>query len=200
MVWILGGGINSSVLMIGFVVLILDLIIVPDRNMKYIISSFILMLVILFLIQLYNPDLISIYSSETDRWVDNLLTTIYSSFFIYMIIRFLIKQYTIERKRAEERGDKLHQLNADKDRFVSILSHDLKSPFNTLLGFSELLTEDIRKLDIDEIEDIANKINKSARNTYNLLEDILVWVRAQQGKIPFKPQKINFLNICKDVF
>ena len=60
-------------------------------------------------------------------------------------------------RRAElslkESGEKLLQLNVDKDRFISILSHDLKSPFHNLLGLSEVLLEDLRKLDIDEIED-----------------------------------------------
>jgi signal transduction histidine kinase len=92
------------------------------------------------------------------------------------------------------------KLNTDKDRFISILSHDLKSPFNNLLGLSEVLTEDIRKLDIDEIESIANNINKSARIAHNLLEDILMWARTQQGKIPFKPQKLSFRDIYINVF
>jgi PAS domain S-box-containing protein len=108
-----------------------------------------------------------------------------------------------ERKRAElslkESGEKLLQLNVDKDRFISILSHDLKGPFHNLLGLSEVLLEDLHKLDIDEIEVIANNINKSAKNTYNLLEDILMWAKTQQGRIPFKPQILNFRNICSEI-
>jgi signal transduction histidine kinase len=124
-----------------------------------------------------------------------------------------IVQDITERKREEEKLKKLVddliivnneleellQLNVDKDRFIAILGHDLKSPFNNLLGLSEVLTENIRKLNIDEIEDIANNINKSARNTYNLLEDLLMWARTQQGKFPFKPQNLSFLDICKDI-
>ena len=108
-----------------------------------------------------------------------------------------------ERKLAElvlkENKNLLLQLNSDKDLFISILSHDLKSPLNNLLGLSEVLTEDIRKLDLDEIEGIANNINKSARNANNLLEDILMWARAQQGNIPFKPQNLSFIDICKNI-
>jgi signal transduction histidine kinase len=93
----------------------------------------------------------------------------------------------------------LLRLNADKDLFISILAHDLKSPFNALLGFSELLTENIHKYDIAEIENHVNRINKSAQNTYKLLEDLLKWSRAQSGKIPFEPQKLSFTDICKDI-
>jgi PAS domain S-box-containing protein len=107
------------------------------------------------------------------------------------------------RKRAEEKlienDNFLQKLNADKDRFISILSHDLKSPFNSILGFSEILTEDIRKLNTDEIEDIARNINKSARNTLYLLEDLLAWAMTQQGKIIFKPQKLSLADICKNI-
>src|SRR5664280_984169 len=115
-------------------------------------------------------------------------------------------QYGEKVKRADEliiankELKQLLQLNADKDLFISILAHDLRSPFNALLGLSELLTEDIRKLDIDEIEDIANNINKSAQNSFKLLENILIWARAQSGKIPFKPQILNFRDICLDIF
>ena len=108
-----------------------------------------------------------------------------------------------ERKSGEqtikESERKLFQLNADKDLFISILSHDLKSHFNNLLGFSEVLTEDVRKLNIDEIEIIANNIYKTARNTYNLLEDILVWARAQSGKVPFNPQNLNLTDLFKNI-
>jgi signal transduction histidine kinase len=90
------------------------------------------------------------------------------------------------------------QLNADKDRFISILAHDLRSPFNALLGLSELLIQNIRQYDINEILNLLNQINNSARNTYILLEDLLKWARAESGKIPFEPQKLSFMDICKD--
>ena len=108
-----------------------------------------------------------------------------------------------DRKQAElalkENEEKLLQLNLDKDRFISILGHDLKSPFNNILGLSEVLTEDIRKLDIAEIEDIAKNINKSAKITSNLLEDILMWARTQQGSIPFKPQNLSLSATCENI-
>ena len=99
----------------------------------------------------------------------------------------------------KENRNKLIQLNADKDRFISILGHDLKNPFNNILGFSEILTDEIDSLNKDEIKDIAKDIHKSAQITNKLLEDILMWARTQQGKIPFKPHKISFTEICKNI-
>jgi PAS domain S-box-containing protein len=108
-----------------------------------------------------------------------------------------------DRKKAElalkESGSKLLQLNLDKDRFISILGHDLKSPFNNILGFSEILTTEINSLNSDEIREIAGNINKSAKITNNLLEDILMWARTQQGSISFKPQNLSLSATCRNI-
>ncbi len=108
-----------------------------------------------------------------------------------------------ERKRSETeinmKNKELERLSIDKDRFMSILAHDLKNPFNSILGFLELLTENIHTYEIAKIEKQIGIINNSAQHFYNLLEDLLMWARAQSGKIPFKPQALNFSEICTDV-
>jgi PAS domain S-box-containing protein len=106
------------------------------------------------------------------------------------------------RKKSEQAlkdlNKKLSELNADKDRFIGILGHDLKSPFNNLLGLSEVLIDDIHNLDYKEIEEISGTINTTARAAYNLLEEILLWARTQQGKITFSPKMLTFENICME--
>ncbi len=99
----------------------------------------------------------------------------------------------------EKQNQELHQLNTDKDRFITILAHDLKSPFNTLLGFSGLLIKNIRKYDIDKIERLTNIIHQTAKQTYNLLDDILMWTLSQSGKLPFEPVKFNIGDICLEI-
>jgi signal transduction histidine kinase len=197
--WIFNGGINGSNIMIAFIILILGILVVPVKTKKYIIILFVVLNITILLIQFYRPDLITNFPSETDRWIDNIITLIYSSYFIYIIIRFVHKNYALERLKAEKSEIRLNQLNADKDRFISILGHDLKSPFNNLLGLSDILTEDIHQLHIDEIEKLANQIKTTSRSTFNLLEDILMWARTQRGNIPFNPQLINFRDICMNI-
>jgi len=108
-----------------------------------------------------------------------------------------------ERKKSEqiiqEQNKELQKLNTDKDRFISILAHDLKSPFNSILGYLELLTENIRVYDSAKIEKQIGIINSSAQNTYNLLEDILMWARSQSGNIPFKPNLVLCSSICNNI-
>ncbi len=92
----------------------------------------------------------------------------------------------------------LLQLNIDKDRFISILGHDLRSPLLTLLSFSELLAENIQDYDKSEIQSIVTEMMQSTKITYNLLEDILTWTKAQSGKIPYNPKKVIFAEICEN--
>ncbi|HUW07657.1 MAG TPA: PAS domain-containing sensor histidine kinase [Williamwhitmania sp.] len=439
-IWVFDGGINSPDMMIALVVLMLALLIVPYRVKKYVISLFIALIVVVYLIQLLRPDLIVKIPSETFHWFDNFLTALYSSLFIFLIIRFVHRHYTNERQRAEvllskfrsyvesapdgvfvinaagfyvdvnmaacellgysreeiltmhasqmsiqenSRGFKvaifalqttgkysreltllrkdgstftgelsavkidenqylgfvkdvteqkqaereitmlanalksisdcvsitdtenniifvnesfiktygytedelegkhismitspnnsstivdeilvatlsggwkgellnvrkdgseftvslstsivydenyapialigvssditklkqeqdelvnlnnqLRELNADKDRFLSILAHDLKTPFNSLIGFSELLLNNIDNYDKYTIKSQVKIINETAKSTFGLLEDTLLWARAQSGKLPFNPQKVNFLDICSEV-
>ncbi len=139
------------------------------------------------------------FPSESDRWIDNIITFIYSSYFIYIIIRFVHKNYTLEKLKSEKSEKRLQQLNADKDLFISILGHDLKSPFQSILGLSEMLKDDIGKLERNEIETLAKQINTSAINSYNLLEEILLWAGTQQGKLPFIPQNISIKDIFRNV-
>ena len=91
------------------------------------------------------------------------------------------------------------QLNADKDLFISIMAHDLRSPFTALLGLSDLLIDNLRSYNIDEIEELVAHLRTSAQGTYALLEDLLKWTRAQSGSIPFNPQNLNIGDICKDI-
>jgi len=101
--------------------------------------------------------------------------------------------------KIHQQNQELKRLNADKDRFIAILAHDLKNPFNALLGLSEVLFKEISKLSNDEIVEFANHINTSAKNTYNLLEDLLMWAISQSGKLPYNPQQLNITRVCNNI-
>jgi PAS domain S-box-containing protein len=101
-----------------------------------------------------------------------------------------------EKKKAEQQ---LIQLSADKDRFISILSHDLKSPFNSLIVLAKLLKTNIRNYNIEKIESFLNEFSRSAQNTYELMEDLLDWARSQSGKLPFKLQENNLREVFSDI-
>ncbi len=87
--------------------------------------------------------------------------------------------------RSEE---ELKNLNAAKDKFFSIVAHDLRSPFTSLIGYSEFLKDDLKDLSKEEIELFANNINESAQTVFNLIENLLQWSRVQTGRIQIDPE------------
>jgi PAS domain S-box-containing protein len=91
------------------------------------------------------------------------------------------------RKTEQE----LRQINASKDTFFSILAHDLRSPFATIMGFSDLLLADIESLTKDELKDVALQINKTTHHVYNLLNNLLAWSRIQTGGLDCQPIKVD---------
>jgi len=96
-----------------------------------------------------------------------------------------------ERKQAEEaiklKNEQLIHANAEKDKFFSIISHDLRGPFNGFLGLSNLMAEESSDLTQDEIQKMAGAMRDSAVNLFRLLENLLEWSRLQRGITSFEP-------------
>ena len=109
-----------------------------------------------------------------------------------------------QRKHAEllllKQANELKELNATKDKFFSIIAHDLRSPFNSILGFSELLQDEAKFTEIATIERYATIISSTARNTLSLLDNLLAWSRMQQGKVKFNPVSVILGNLVTQEF
>lgn len=108
-----------------------------------------------------------------------------------------------ERKRSEQQlqkySEELKELNATKDKYFSIIAHDLKSPFNSIIGLSELIKDDAKVLDIATIEQYAGIIHTTSKNTFRLLENLLDWARVQQSQMPFHPVSLVLKTIANEV-
>jgi len=109
----------------------------------------------------------------------------------------------IERKKVEgERNFLIQELkenNKSKDKLFSIISHDLKGPFNSLLGFSEILTNEYETLTSEEIKEYISILHESSKLLYSMTNNLLQFSRFQMGKIEFKPQKIIFNKLVSAV-
>ena len=99
-----------------------------------------------------------------------------------------------ERKKAEkeilEANKQLLNINSEKDKFFSIIAHDLKGPFNGFLGLTRIMAEELPSLTMAQVQEIAVRMSKSANNLYRLLENLLEWSQIQQGTINFNPEII----------
>jgi signal transduction histidine kinase len=125
------------------------------------------------------------------------------------IIVILVTYLYIVKKRSnkvlQEANDKvqlqniaLQDLNATKDKFFSIISHDLKGPLNSLTSFSGLLINHTDSLSKDEIKMLAKDLDKSLKNLFALLENLLEWSRSQTGKIEFKPEAFDVHKLLEE--
>jgi len=122
-----------------------------------------------------------------------------------IISHFLaVKEDITKRILAEQelklKNEELVKTNAEKDKFFSIIAHDLRSPFNGFLGLTEIMAEELSSLTRDEIQDIAVSMRNSATNLFRLLENLLNWARMQQGLIPFKKEVVALLPIVIECF
>ena len=111
----------------------------------------------------------------------------------------LEQQIEQHKKSLEESERKLKESNLTKDKFFSIISHDLKSPLGSVISFSNLITDEFDDLSQVEIKQFVHIIKNSAELTMELLDDILTWSRAQTGKISYKPSFININQLMNDI-
>lgn len=106
-----------------------------------------------------------------------------------------------DRKNAEIELEKsrneLRETNYQKDKFFSIISHDLRSPFTGLMGFASFLVSEMDTLTSEEIREYLSQINKTTNNIYNLLNNLLEWSRVQMGKMEYQPVSLSLLEKMK---
>lgn len=108
-----------------------------------------------------------------------------------------------DRKTSEiqlqQYAAELDHLNKGKDRFLSILAHDLRGPFSSLINLSELLLLNFKNEDKEVAERQLTLMLQTARRTYQLLEDLLLWSTSNMGKLPFNPGRVEFMRVYKSV-
>lgn len=100
--------------------------------------------------------------------------------------------------KVQQRTKELSELNATKDKFFSIIAHDLKNPFNALLGFSTLLLEDFDSFSDEEKIDLIKTMSTASNNAYKLLQNLLEWSRSQTGSIKWDPGAISMHEIVNN--
>jgi signal transduction histidine kinase len=115
-------------------------------------------------------------------------------------LNMTLNQKTLQLEHANKElilaEKSLQKENATKDKFFSIIAHDLRNPFNAMLGFSEMLNQNYKELTGQQIHTYIDIINKSATNLYQLLENLLEWSKSQTGNIQYSPEKFQLKDIA----
>ena len=116
----------------------------------------------------------------------------------HLTIQELQRQLQEQNALLQHKNTQLLEINATKNKFFSIIAHDLKNPLNTLLTYSATLVENFEKLDTEKIIKGINTLNRSATRAYNLLIDLLNWARSHSGNIEYKLEEIDLCQITKE--
>lgn len=98
-----------------------------------------------------------------------------------------------------ESESELRELNATKDKLFSIISHDLKGPFSSIVGFSELLIDKVEKNDLKSIKDFSMIILESSWQAMDLLTNLIEWSRVQTGRMTYNPAPVSLVSIIEGV-
>jgi two-component system sensor histidine kinase/response regulator len=117
---------------------------------------------------------------------------------------FAIFRDVTERRSADEKLRKseqdLREASVTKDKLFSIIAHDLRNPFNSIMGISDILMKDYAGYDKDEVLTFVKMINDASRQAHNLLENLLNWTRAQSGELTIVPSGIDVHETIESIF
>ena len=128
----------------------------------------------------------AVYNSQNEvQYLDGFITDIHT-------------QKTIEND-LKQAAHNLAELNATKDRFFSLIAHDLQNPVYAIISLVDFLEHNHRNFTPDELSSFVNQINLSAKGIYNLLENLLDWARVQTGKVEVQREQVNLQRIILNV-
>lgn len=126
-------------------------------------------------------------------------------FAFFVLMKYLDKLKSnqllkLKNQQIEESEQELRRLNAAKNKFFSIIAHDLKNPLHNVMGYSYLLSKDYDNFSEKERKKFAADINQSTNNIFRLLQNLLEWAKTQTGALNFSPMEIEFKRILENSF
>jgi len=113
---------------------------------------------------------------------------------------FEFQSVSMDITTVKETEDRLKRLNNTKDKLFSIIAHDVKNPFNTILGFSNLLRNNMDYYSKEQIKEYVERILSASENVYKLLDDLLVWAKSQLGHMVVSKQHLRLSSLIHEAF
>jgi signal transduction histidine kinase len=205
--WFSEGGFNGPILPLFIIAMIVFTAISHKKHHIAYLLFLLVNIIVLYAIQEseYSKYILQ-YANETDRNIDVVTTLTIGLVASYLFVAFIRQSFINLHEKTLRQKEELTELNAMKDKFFSIIAHDLRAPFNGFISLTEVMSNTEMKLDKEELQGLSLKLNKTAKSTHTLLEDLLTWAKTQQGLIPYQPQTIalrefthNYLAVMQDL-
>ncbi|MDA3904904.1 MAG: HAMP domain-containing sensor histidine kinase [Bacteroidales bacterium] len=189
--WIVSEGSKGSIPLLYILAIVFFITVSKSNNSFLYLLITILNIIILLFIEYFFPDYIIKYPNEEAKVLDIYFGYITTFVLIYFFISYYRRSYDKENETTAIQKKELQKLNSTKDKFFSIIAHDLRSPFNSFLGLTDILADKSSNLKKNEMQIIVASLNKSATNLYQLLENLLDWSRVQRGSLSSNPVTIH---------
>ncbi|MCP4441461.1 MAG: HAMP domain-containing histidine kinase [Aureispira sp.] len=118
--------------------------------------------------------------------------------FLYIKIQRINNQLASKNETIAQNAKDLGALNQTKDKLMSIIAHDLRTPFNALMGVSELMQSDLAQNDLGAVQRSFKSIHDTSKNAYYLFEDLLGWAKMQSNKLQINPDNLNLAVLVEE--
>lgn len=194
--YFLNSGIDGPTGYFFLLLMVAMVAIVPVRQYWFWISSNVVLMTGLHFLQYHHPQLIPYtYSKLSDRYID--INSAYFTVVVVVLMCFYIirKSYDAERLRAEQAAAKLTELDKEKNKLFSIISHDLRSPLANIQGYLQLLSD--YGMSEQETRDIQSQLLNSTSGTLEMLNNVLHWSRNQMNGRPIIKEQLNLVETLK---
>jgi two-component system, sensor histidine kinase and response regulator len=204
LLWFYNGGYNGNTIVLFFVYYVAIVTILPAKLRFFSFIVYALLILTLMLGHFYFPGLVSDYGTQPNRFIDLIIGYLLYLILAYNIQNIILKNYEKDREHiniqneqlntlVEKLNDvnnklelsfkKVNELNSTKDRFITVLSHDLRSPFQGLLGITKTLEANFSSFSDDEKQFYIIQVNHSLDKLYAFLEQLLLWGRIQRTSL-----------------
>lgn len=197
--WFINEGINGTVPLILVVAILIFASVTQTKHHFFVLGITIVYIIGLVIAENYFlQDYLIKFPSQEIKELQLAFGLLLSVLVVFIFAHILKKNFIRENETIRKQEKELSELNATKDLLFSIISHDLRSPFNGIIGASELMCDDSRNLSDEKIKYYANQINQLSKNTYKLLDNLLNWSYLNQGTILFKPENLDLYDLIND--
>lgn len=145
---------------------------------------------------------------ETTAFGDNRSVRLYENTYIpiiqqgkkpnVMVIARDITKRQLAENEIRNKNEQLQKVNAEKDKFFSIIAHDLRNPIGSFMSFTQLLVEDLPGMELDVLQKMAENMQSTAEGLYRLLENLLEWAKIQRGLVSYNPKLFSLLHMVNE--
>jgi len=193
LLYIFNGGLNGPIPSLFIVFILVITTISNKKNQLFILIITTANLLGLFVVErFFLEDLIGPYINNETREMD-----LAFGYIATLILCFIILNYF--NKSIISKKNQLQSLNKSKDLLFNIIAHDLRAPFNSILGFAGLMSDKSENLRKDELQEYAELINIQSQKTFELLESLLEWGRIQTNKIKLNSKSIDLYQVVNEI-